>query len=379
MTPCRIVRLARWLVASIFLATALGVAPAASATGTSTTVAGLLSRAGTSNTVYVLASTGCAKSRCVRLYRTTIGATVFTRVTPPPVMGEKYATANSTLERLVFANVDDGYAIVGYRTYGETLYVTTNGARSWRRVDREDQGELEIFVTSSMILESKVHCKPRTMDCAQWVTRRSTLAAKHWVNLPRLWRTGNSQTLTYYGPSLAAYGRDVWELQTGPQQIYLWTSQNRGRTFTRAVGSKLGSVAGCSFTVFSSQSLWAQCPTGMEESFLHSNDGGAQWSDVSQDQFSGTGGGAFAPVSGSVAYLDYGLSIGRRNMFRLTDGGVHARAVAEVKCTDVPSMVFTNTSDGLLLCTQSYSLAATTLRRTNDGGTAWTKVTLPRG
>ena len=52
--------------------------------------------------------------------------------------------------------------------------------------------------------------------------------------------------------------------------------------------------------------LWAECPTGMLASFFYSGDAGVHWTSVSRYEYSGTGGGAFDPVSSSLAYLDFG-------------------------------------------------------------------------
>jgi hypothetical protein len=334
----------------------------------------LLSRAGTTNVVYVFAESRCPSGKCARLYRSNIGVTSFSRVIAPPVKVDEGAFPDSTLEKLVFANPDDGYALVAYGSFGVALYATSNGAHTWRRVARIDKGEMTMFVSSSDIFTSTAHCKPRTSDCTQWVTQRSTLAAKRWTTIPSLWRTGTGNHDVYYGPALAAYGDSVWELETGAE-IDMWTSRNGGRTFARRREPQLGSVAGCSFMTMSATSMWAECPTGMQVSFLHSSDGGAQWNAVQQTQFSGTGGGAFAPVSSDVAYLDYGLDNGPHNMFRLTAAGRNATPVADVTCASVPSMIFTNASDGLMLCNENYT--SIQVRRTDDGGAAWSAVTLP--
>jgi hypothetical protein len=335
----------------------------------------LLSRAGTSNVVYILGTTGCATARCVRLYRSDIDATGFTRVNPPPVKGERGALANSTLEKLVFANVNDGFALVGYDNFGVTLYATSNGARSWRKVERVDEGEMEIFVSSSQIFIARVHCKPRTMKCSQWVTQRSSLSARHWATVPQLWKTGTGPKDVYYGPSVAAYRKDVWELETGPD--YLWTSHDDGRTFARSrlKFPQLVSVSGCSLFPMSSLALWAECPTGMQVSFWYASDGGASWSQVTQRQFFGTGGGAFDPITRTVAYLDYGGVVEGDNFVRLSDGGRRAQSVGELRCTDVWPM-FTTVARGLAVCDENYT--QNSLRRTSNGGATWSNVNLPR-
>lgn len=333
----------------------------------------LLSRAGTTDVVYVFGESNCAESRCARLYRSNIGATSFRRVTPPPAKLEPGAFLDSTLEKLVFANPEDGFALIADGNFGATLYATSNGARSWRMAASVDKGEMTLFVSSSQVYLSIVDCKPRTMDCTQWVTERSTLAAQRWTTMPQLWRTGRRSD-EFYGPSLAAAGDTVWELETGPQ-IRLWRSFNDGRTSRARREPALASVAGCTFTTTSGTSMWAECPTGMQVAFLHSTDGGIHWTHVDQTQFMGTGGGAFDPVSSTVAYLDYGQDNGATNLFRLTDGGRHASGVANVTCASVPSMVFANSTQGLMLCNLDYT--SIQLRRTDDGGVSWHSVDLP--
>ncbi|HEY1761669.1 MAG TPA: hypothetical protein VGG17_03645 [Acidimicrobiales bacterium] len=334
----------------------------------------LLSRAGTSNVVYVFAESRCASRKCARLYRSNVGATNFSRVTAPPVKLDVGAFPDSTLEKLVFANPSDGYALVAYGNFGVALYATSDGAHTWRRVTRIDRGEMTLFVSSSRVFTSTVLCKPRTSDCTQWVTRRSSLATNQWTTIPSLWRTGTRNDDVFYGPALAAYGDRIWELETGPE-IDMWISRNDGRSFASRPEPQLGSVSGCSFTTMSATSMWAECPTGMQVSFLHSSDGGVRWSAIQQTQFFGTGGGAFAPVSSDVAYLDYGLDNGPNNLFRLTAGGRNATPVADLTCASVPSMIFTNASDGLMLCNENYT--SIQVRRTDDGGETWSTVELP--
>ncbi len=336
----------------------------------------VIARAGTTNVVYVLGTTGCAATTCVRMYRSNVEGTSFTRVTPPPVKVEPGAYAPTSLARLDFANERDGFALVSYGDFGMTLYATSDGAHTWRVVQREDEGQIRVFVSDTQIFVSSVHCAPRTMNCTQWVTRRSGLAAATWSLVPRLWTTGTGPTDVYYGPEIAALGRTVWELETGPD--VLWTSHDDGRTFVRSslTFPQLVSVSGCSLYPMSALALWAECPTGLEVSFWHTSDGGAVWSPVSQGQFSGTGGGAFAPVTSSVAYLDYGAALGRENVVRLSDAGRHAQSVSELSCTEA-WMLFTTVARGLAVCDKN--LTSNLLERTSNGGATWSPVELARG
>jgi hypothetical protein len=338
----------------------------------------LLVRAGSSEVFYVVTTSGCNTPACLRMYRTNADGTTFTRVTAPPVTREQGGTAGTTLDHVVFANANDGYATVGNYS-PSALYVTTNGARTWRRVMHAKDLTISVVATSSEIFVTSVTCQPRSIVCGQYTTRRASLTAKEWVTLPRLWKTGSGPKETYYGPSLAALDSTVWELQTGPE-TYLWTSHNYGRTFSRAEEKfpELVSVSGCTITPMSLVSLWAQCPTGMQESFWHSEDGGATWSLASPDkfQFMGTGGGAFDPITSNVAVLDYGAVATPPDLYRISEGGTRFTPIGEVRCSSAYPMIFTNVSDGLMIC----GLISTTLvRRTGDGGATWENVLLPRG
>jgi hypothetical protein len=350
----------------------------AQAASPSTQTPVLLVRAGSSGVFYVVTTSGCKSPACLRMYRTNSDATTFTRVSPPPVTREQGGRAGTTLDDVVFANATDGYATVGNYS-PSALYVTINGARTWRRVTHAKDLAISVVVTSSEIFVTSVTCQPRSIVCGQYTTRRASLTAKDWVTLPRLWKTGTSPKETYYGPSLAAYGSTVWELQTG-SEMYLWTSHNNGRTFSRVEEKfpELVSVSGCTITPMRLVSLWAQCPTGMQVSFWYSENGGASWSLASPDKFQymGTGGGAFDPITSNVAVLDYGPLGYNPDLYRISEGGARFTPIGEVRCSSASPMIFTNVSDGLMVC----GLNSTTLvRRTSDGGATWRNVLLPRG
>jgi hypothetical protein len=372
------IRACSLLTAALVALNSFVVSPSAHASTPSTQTPVHLVRAGSSEVFYVVTTSGCKSPACLRMYRTNSDATTFTRVSPPPVTREQGGTAGTTLDDVVFANANDGYATVGNYS-PSALYVTTNGARTWRRVMHAKDLSISVVVTSSEIFVTSVTCQPRTIVCGQYTTRRASLAAHDWVTLPRLWKTGTGPKETYYGPSLAAYGSTVWELQTD-SEMYLWTSHNNGRTFSRVEEKfpELASINGCTITPMSLVSLWAQCPTGMQESFWHSENGGTTWSLASPDrlQFMGTGGGSFDPITSSVAVLDYGAVASPPDLYRISEGGARFTPIGEVRCSSASPMIFTNVSDGLMVC----GLNSTTLvRRTGNGGATWENVLLPRG
>jgi hypothetical protein len=280
-------------------------------------------------------------------------------------------SAVGSLDRLVFANLKDGFAVVGESTL--KLYATTNGARSWHEVTPPRTSWYGLVVTANAILVTTDKCTQHGDSCGDFHEWRSSLKGVHWSELPQLWQTGSGAKDNYYGPSVAAFANVVWEQELSYMATYLWISHDGGEHFTRIPAPKLGSVAGCQFTPMSALELWAQCPTGMEVSFFHSSDGGVQWTHVPQSQFSGTGGGAFDPVSSEVAYLDYGLAGNGRNLVQVRGGGDRTTNVGELNCTDV-SLNFTGVADGLAVCVHNY--ATYELLRTTDGGTQWSHVVL---
>ena len=330
----------------------------------------ILARVPSTSIIYLVTQDECAEQLCLGMWRTSNGGVSFERRSAPPATKLVGALAGS-LDRVVFATPSDGFAVVGNGTF--TLYATTNGARSWHRItSMPGKNWSGLTVTAHSLLVTTDRCTKRNVVCSDYRVWRSSLRGSHWTQLPVLWRTGSGPKDVYYGPSVAAFGDTVWELETAYMAVYLWTSHNDGRTFSRALEQKLGSVAGCELLPMSASDLWAQCPTGMDVSFLDSSDGGRIWRSITQHQFSGTGGGAFDPVSSSLAYLDYGLSYGPPNLFRVSNGGVSETAVGRL--SDDSSLVFTNERDGLAICDQNDSDFL--LARTTDGGVRWSSEAL---
>jgi hypothetical protein len=179
------------------------------------------------------------------------------------------------------------------------------------------------------------------------------------------------------GIGVGAYGPNVWVSEQSRMAALLFTSHDQGRTFTHSSARGLVSINGCDLSATSSSTLWAQCPTGMMVSFLHSRDGGAHWTAVAGREFAGTGGGSFDPVSGTLAYIGYGdvSPAGAKNLFRVTNGGRTATAEGRLKCSNLNGLIFTDVSDGLAACVQTATPDSTVLLGTSDGGATWKKVT----
>jgi len=360
----------RILVASIvaLVGTSWATVASASSGGSSMGVSPLMIvRVRDASTIYLVGSVKCRRALCLRLLRTDNVGAAFTVVTLPPVAAVK-GSATGSLNRLVFANVDDGYALLG-NDQATTLYVTTNGARSWHKEEIAPGVSVYSFAaTANALYVVTVRCPGANQNCVDYRIDRSSLAAAHWTS------TSIPHSSFYPGGfvgAIAAYGNDVWvsEQLAGPAYVYF--SSNGARTFTHFVEPLLGSVSGCDLTAMSPTSLWAQCPTGMMVSFFHSSDGGRRWTSVSPEPMSGTGGGYFDPVSAGLAYIDYGIA--PHNFYRLGTNLSTADHVGELKCHDV-LFAFTDALNGLAMCSQDFE--TWTLERTVNGGVGW-KIVLP--
>jgi hypothetical protein len=357
------------VLSSVLLLTTLAGAPNGSGITQKSERPVALARALGTGTIYVLGSHKCATSSCFGLYRTTVSASNFTRVSPPPITSLPGSSIGN-LDKLVFASPNDGYALVG-GCDPSSLFATNNAARTWHRVEIAlNQCILGIAVTSTSLYTVTAQCSPIGEKCHGYQLNRSALAATHWTGRSLPESIHLKAGYGFFDPTVGAYGANVWISEIAPNQFPLFISHNEGKTFTKSSSVQLGNVAGCAITAISNSSLWAACPTGMQVSFAHSSDGGNQWTSITQQQFFGTGGGYFDPVSESVAYLDYGQT-SPRNIYRLTNDGKTATPVGELNCTDV-SLVFTSVSTGVALCSRNYT--DWLLVRTSDGGARWSRV-----
>lgn len=322
--------------------------------------------------VYVVSkhTVGCTHEPCLQLLRTSDNGIHFTTLHLPPLA---FVSRNplGNLSQLFFANSMDGYAFLN-ATYPSKMYVTVDGAASWHRESIAPGDVIVQLATAHHELYAVIaHCS-KTRVCTDYRIARSSLTANKWTiqTLPA--------PLNKSFFALAAYDANVWENRQGPRTSLLYSSNDQGRTFTRLSAPLLASVSACDLTSSSPTVLWAECPTGMLVSFFYSGDAGAHWNSVSRYEFSGTGGGAFDPVSSSLAYLDFGPFTSRaKDLYRITNSGHTMTPVGNLACRSVNGLVFSDAEHGLAICDENYSVASTYLLRSSDGGATWSKVILP--
>jgi hypothetical protein len=357
------------VLSSVVLLETLAGAPNGTSTTQNPVTPLLLARALGTRTVYVVGSGTCAKSTCLQLYRTNDGDTRYTLVAMPPVS----AIANQgtgSLERLVFANASDGYALEGAPA-PTSLYATTNGATTWHPVKIPTGDSVYGFtVTRNALYAVFAHCTRANQACRDYRLVHSTLGATHWtgVSIP----VAQFYDGGFVG-TIGAAGGNVWLSEQPTGRPLLLISHNGGGTFAKSWPSRLASVSGCNLTAESSQRIWAECPTGMMVAFHYSSDAGRGWANIPQTQFFGTGGGFFAPITETFAYIDYGGAV--PNIYRINVPANRETPVGELACTNVASAVFVDILHGLAICVKSSTRSY--LERTEDGGATWQRVGLP--
>lgn len=326
-----------------------------------------------SRTMYLLDAAGCDQVRCLRLLRTTVSATQFSAVALPPLSSVR-GESTGDLHRLVFATASDGYALVG-QAYPWTLYKTVDGARTWWRVTiGADQTILGLAVSAQLIYTVTAHCSGVGV-CRDYQVNRSALSEEHWTSmtLPHLGTT--AVVSSDFNPDISAYGTNVWIDEMRPDGSTIFLSHDEGETYVSSRANKLVSVSVCDLTAFSTTSLWAQCPTGMLVSLLHSSNAGVTWTNTPQKPFAGTGGGSFDPVSATLAYLAYGA---QQPLVRFANGHNPVTVAKSVACASKYSSLaylsFTDELHGLVLCSPDGSWKREELLRTSDGGRHWLHV-----
>lgn len=332
-----------------------------------------LTRANSSSVVYVVGSVKCSYVLCLRLRRTSDNGEHFTSVSLPPVPANP-ESATGMLNKMVFANADVGYALIGggYTDVGYNppaiLYATFNGARTWHREKiAQGVGIFAFEAAAGQIYAVTAHCKATSVPCRDYRLQHSSLAAKKW----------SSRTIPGYRYGLelnlfGAFGSHVWLDVTQSGQID--TSNDDGVTFSEAAHNKLGSPGTCNLTAVSTKALWAECPTGMMVAFFYSHNAGAQWTTIPTNSFAGTGGGSFDPVSVKLAYLDYGPNSTKSELYRISHSGSQLTKVGQIDCSTDLSIAFTDRDHGLALCQQNGATASEELLRTSDGGASWQRV-----
>jgi photosystem II stability/assembly factor-like uncharacterized protein len=347
----------------------------------------LVIRAGTSNVLYVLYSATCDGNLCYRLMRSANGGETFATVTAPPISSE-YTNASSvtgSLDQLVFANAEDGYATENYWGKQSKLYATFDGGHSWHRERIKGAQFIQSLTTSpTAFYVITEHCGLRHITCSKWDLARTPLQSSRWTSTPvpeNVLRGGTPS----FGLQVAAYGSEIWLLAQGkspPQRLAI--SINGGRSFSVRPEPELNGAVTCSLTAASTTSLWATCAQGNELSeLLYSGDRGVHWNATSEGSRKTAGRllsfGYFDPVGSDVAYATDGYdTAASRTIYRVNGSSGAFRVVGALPIARqyFYFLILTNSKQGLAYAFVDQG-AKDPLWSTANGGKTWRKVPVP--
>jgi photosystem II stability/assembly factor-like uncharacterized protein len=331
---------------------------------------------GSTSEVIVVGTTSCAKPPCIELLRTADGGRGFVRLSSPPVVSEEGALTGS-LEGLIFANPEDGYALENVGApWPSILYATFDGGRSWHReVVVPGFSVYGNAATPTRFYFVMARCiETATANSCKYELATSPAGTGRWSEFP----FPLSSKLGGEEVGVAAYGSNVW-LSEEALFAFVAVSHDDGRSFVSHRQDYM-SGGGCWLSAMSATALWAECSGGMSEGFLHSSDGGEHFESIrAAPGFSGTGGGAFEPVSASVAYIDPGAYAIHHpyELYRMTAAGSRIEPVGSIRLDGITSLIFTSDADGIAVgYRQAETRSLFFMLRTSDGGRDWTAISL---
>ena len=356
-------------------------APGSAASSTSSMSPIMVVRAGSSDALYVLwQDETCTLLRCVQLERSMNGGQTFTSVAVP-LDTSKLRKYVSPVSQMYFANPRDGYAVVlaGDDPFRppSVLMRTTNGGRSWSKVEFSPNSTIAGFAASSHYFYAvTTQCPSRTTVCRHDRLNRSVAGTSAWVALPA------AKDLAVYwdsGFSMTAFGNDVWlttqnQLKS-PYSPFVATSVNRGESFSSQAQPDLTSVNQCQISSVSAQGLWGLCDQGMMQGdIVYSSDGGALWNEQRCCQLGHFAFGVFDPVSKGAAYFVNEMH--PRSLYEVSSESSPPRLVGFTPTGELTSLDFTNGVQGVALSQGTGGSSLDVLWRTDDGGAQWHRVLL---
>ena len=365
--PRRLANILRLSPVVLVGAAALALFPGSSAAGELSPgfVPGeLVSIAGSSD-VFVLGTVPCDARFCVQLWRVGAGGHDLARLgTPPGARGSGKGLVEGT--DLVFANVNDGYALATGDEGARSSY-TTDGGLVWHSLPASLSNTLVSIVASGDAFYGLLgSCT--TLENCRYRLGRSAVTAPDWSSVPIPGATG----LVQGNIDLAASGSEVWLTFQPHFKPVLVKSDDGGPPFAVRPAPQLLSVIGCSLDPENADVVWAECRTGMMVSWLRSTDGGANFTHWWET--SGTGGNAFDPLSATVAYRYTGIGPGPAYALQRTiDGGASFTTVGRLfpNAGGAPQFAFSDEDHGYVL---GLSKTGFQVLYTRDGGREWQPV-----
>jgi hypothetical protein len=303
----------------------------------------------------------------------------------PPSATPSFVGSDGSVESLVFANSSDGYAVEGPAPsagplIGAPVFVTVDGGESWSPIGfGADVSVFKMVTSGNVFYAVLVHCTRSSAvtvpTCEDYRLGRSVVGTTSWSSVP----IPGTSSLDDTAVGLGAAGASVWLTYmqgTDDAVPQLLESSGGVPPFTTVSEPPLAGVTACAITVSPGNVIWADCPTGMMQTYLRSPDAGGHFSALWSA--SGTIGASYEALSGDVAYRYLGTQ--SQLLQRTTDGGRQFATVARLVFSEGTGtqFVFTDANDGFALGdlgeNQRSQPAVPTLLQTLDGGTSWTTV-----
>lgn len=245
---------------------------------------------------WLLGTRECGSRTCSVVLRSNDGGTSW-------AVDAIFGPGSAALDRLVFANSDDGYA---YGEAGAGVYWTRDGGRVWERVLSAGLVEGQLVVSDGRAYVVLDRC--RDDRCVHQLAT-STVTTDRWVT-----RTLPVPETLAENAAVATFGSTVWLVMTsqGFGRAYLFVSTNFGRTF---VSLRSGGMAGiaCLPTATSGSTMWAICASIHSTSTFRSTDAGRLFVDCPR-AFDFWPGSSLFPVSDAVAAELYTVPAGSNSL-----------------------------------------------------------------
>jgi hypothetical protein len=303
--------------------------------------------------------------------------------TPPISSGYTYADSGTgSLDQLVFANAEDGYATENIWGKQSKLYATFDGGHSWHREHIKGAQFIQSLTTSPTdFYVITDHCDPSHNTCTDWQLAHTPLRVSNWTSTP-LPKSFLHDGTPSWGLQVAAFGAKTWILEQSKSSQKLAISTNGGKSFSVRPEPGLTGAATCQLTAISTTSLWAMCAQGNELSGLsYSDDGGVHWK--ATGEYGNTNGrqlsfGYFDPVTSDVAYATDGYdSTAFRPIYQINGSSDTFRVVGALPIAKYFFfLTFTNSKQGLAYAFVDQG-AKDPLWSTDNGGRSWRKVRVP--
>jgi photosystem II stability/assembly factor-like uncharacterized protein len=321
---------------------------------------------------FLLGTSPCGHAPCTAVLATSDGGRTWTRVAAP---GASFASTASrypaSVSQVVFANASDGWA------YGNSLWATYNGARSWQRLNLG--GPVFSLNSSARVAYALVgSCSPGANSCQTPILRleRSSVGSRSWQPVPGISRYGTSAII-------AANGDNAWvslaPRDHGPAMV--WTTSDGGAKWHSVPDSCYQPSQAIDLAGLASPGgsvLFELCAgnpgAGQEGKSLRiSNDGGSTSHLVSHLPLGGLAQGIAAVGSENV----YVTAVsGASDVYSSVNGGkTWAARIFDDGGAGLTDIGFSTPSFGAAIEGQpAYGLSADRLLITDDGGATWVAV-----